>query len=79
MVFNTSQMPLLTTLAFAKEKKEVRQIALPSALSMGQGHPIRLSVQLEGRRRTTSQSDGHNPTAVAFHCVNSDTPPIERH
>jgi hypothetical protein len=55
----TNQMPLLTTLAFARGKKEMRQTAWPSALCMGRGRLIRASARSDGGPQTTLQSDGH--------------------
>jgi hypothetical protein len=54
MVFITSQMPLLTTLAFASGKKEARRTASSSALCMGRGRPIRSSTRLDGGARMTT-------------------------
>ena len=73
MVFITNQMPLLTTLVFAREKKEVWQMALPFALCMERGRMIKLFARLDGGLRMILQSNDHSRPPCQFEHVHDWT------
>jgi hypothetical protein len=66
MVFKTSQMPLLTALAKAREKKEVRRTAMLSALckeTLGR-LPAAAIRRVDSDAVRIGQPDGPAPTAT---------------